>query len=826
MMWSEPHILEHIFSKNFMACLMNQAAKSDRYLHNAAVNSLLMIESVCRAHPEIIPTILKQLVGKKGAYDFSHKTHQKTVTKCLQHAEPVVGECLEILRKRLMKLEATDADKVTNYLHAYADYLSKLVAVATPNLQADSAIREPKSTEEGSGVLKELMLLAYSNVDHPIINCALTGAIRDVFRSHVEQAFSKMVKSPADSIIVCHTMQSVSADAIIMDKGLSKYRDDALSAMRQIIVREKTASPKKKSVYQGMGLLYAAAMSQLYAQDPDALEFLQDLTQINAKIDAKGFSEGEIPQGLPTFLVETLLSLLGRKSVFTRHISIKAFEAFANIIDIDALEILTGALFAEENERGYMSLFDSEFSRIEIDGLKESDESISEYESDNDQESDPNIAVQSEDAIMEVDSDVEFVDLETASNIEVSSDVDIRGKYDDDNVSTSKIERDREEEEKYIPNSGATEENLAALDDMLAKILRSRKDDDQQNSSQIEEDDSDSDMTDSAMLVLDEQIAEVFRQQVNSSNAINSIAKQTKEASGSGGGKSKIKQKEARNARETVINFKRRVLDLLSVFMRSRPLSHLTAELLVPILGAMDASTTNLVRSRAGQVVEEYWLSLVKARKSRATREATGAASVAGQRCDVQDGRNHSDTLVIQSLKENLTSILQLAEHNETIAFARAAAKAGRAVATTLIRAKEENSKINTINKSKESNKDTSKNEDEDDKDNILISYIDPLYHALRCKKLRGEAFTHDIFFEEYRVWRSGEHSSRWADKEVWLSTQRDSYHGIKSMGESVIEEEKKRKDGRIRDEKLNQKGQKGKKKKRAKKGKRRRKEN
>jgi DNA polymerase phi len=94
------HCVEKLFSKNFMNCLINQAGKEDRFLHRAAVKALKAIEAAANAEPAIAPTLLRQLLGKHGAYNFDQKTNSRTVDSVLRSVDPLVkSRALKSLRK-------------------------------------------------------------------------------------------------------------------------------------------------------------------------------------------------------------------------------------------------------------------------------------------------------------------------------------------------------------------------------------------------------------------------------------------------------------------------------------------------------------------------------------------------------------------------------------------------------------------------------------------------------------------------------------------------------------------------------------------------------
>ena len=87
-------LVKELFTRNFMTCLMNQAAKEDRYLHLAAVKSLKAIEQCVEKSPGLLIPVLEELFGKFGTYGFDQRTNSKTVEKLLQWATPENAEAL------------------------------------------------------------------------------------------------------------------------------------------------------------------------------------------------------------------------------------------------------------------------------------------------------------------------------------------------------------------------------------------------------------------------------------------------------------------------------------------------------------------------------------------------------------------------------------------------------------------------------------------------------------------------------------------------------------------------------------------------------------
>jgi DNA polymerase phi len=91
-------------------------------------------------------------------------------------------------------------------------------------------------------------------------------------------------------------------------------------------------------------------------------------------------------------------------------------------------------------------------------------------------------------------------------------------------------------------------------------------------------------MNDEQMEALDEQLENVFRQRKMASS----------------------KKKERKDAKETIILFKCRVLELLEIYIKQEHLKMLAVELVIPLLGTIRKTTSKQVSEKACSVVREY----------------------------------------------------------------------------------------------------------------------------------------------------------------------------------------------------------------------------
>ena len=125
-------------------------------------------------------------------------------------------------------------------------------------------------------------------------------------------------------------------------------------------------------------------------------------------------------------------------------------------------------------------------------------------------------------------------------------------------------------------------DELAALNAKLAQIVGTRPGnedlDAEDNSS------SDEDMTDEQMFELNESLENIFREQKKVTS----------------------KKTDKKDARDNMINFKCRVLDLLEIYVKQEHRNGLGLSLIVPILTLVRTTTSPLVSRKACDVMREY----------------------------------------------------------------------------------------------------------------------------------------------------------------------------------------------------------------------------
>ncbi|KAI0135031.1 DNA polymerase phi-domain-containing protein [Daldinia grandis] len=563
---------KELFTRNLMKCLMNQAAKEDRYLHRAALKSLQSIEKAVQASPELLLLVLNELIGKSGAYDFDQRTSTKTIENLLQWATPDNAKnVLKLLRDPVVVNDgvATDVEKLRQ---VYAGYVSKLATQAKPAPEASS---DNESTNVAELGVKELAACAYSVQKQ--FKPELSEKSRETFRRLLASTIGKVMRRRDDAEYLCNAVISVDPTAVNMGDEIKAERDSALKAIRKLLKASKKSDSKNAGASVGLALLYAITILQLYDGAPDAISILQDLERCSEKMKSKEGGSSEL-------LVEILLALVSRQSPMMRQISEQVFEAFTSQISSEALELLTEPLLAEENQKGYQALFENlEDEDVEMD---DGEESGSEDEAEDMDED--------EDEISELGSDVEFITLNDAEETANSDDDDDEEDEDED-----------KDEDKEVDQQGeADAKELADLDDALAKVLGSHRLD---KDKEADSSDNDSDMTDSEMMALDDKLVEVFKQRAKSTG----------------------KKKEKKDAKESVVMFKHRILDFIALYLKHEAANPLAFRLLLPLLEAVRSTTAKPLANKAVAAIDNFSKAYRKARAAGDKHQLDPAAQLA-----------------------------------------------------------------------------------------------------------------------------------------------------------------------------------------------------
>ncbi|KAI9736821.1 MAG: DNA-directed DNA polymerase [Claussenomyces sp. TS43310] len=170
------------------------------------------------------------------------------------------------------------------------------------------------------------------------------------------------------------------------------------------------------------------------------------------------------------------------------------------------------------------------------------------------------------------------VDEDDEDSDDLDSDVEVLEMNRQNGSEDEEEDSDDEGEDEEI---GEDDEEGRRLDEALAKALGTHSAD---QDLKEESSDSDADMSDSEMMALDTKLIEIFSQRKKQPN----------------------KKQEKKEARENIVNFKSRVLDLLSIYVKKQSANPAAFALLLPLLKTIRTTSAQTIREKAHGVIGAF----------------------------------------------------------------------------------------------------------------------------------------------------------------------------------------------------------------------------
>ncbi|KAI6813447.1 hypothetical protein KC332_g15275 [Hortaea werneckii] len=530
--------LRYILSQTVLRTVINHRGEANRTLFEAAKLPLDQIVQRTKQEPAVADSFFSPM-ALHGAFDQSTKS--KTIESLLQHADvEALQRIVATVNNLVVHPKTESSDQVDSRRRVLADVL----------LTALRSNREP-SRLLGQGqdlaawardVFHILTSFGYIAAE-PLPSPPLSEASRSIFRSRLMSCLnSVMDQSPstavAASTYVLNLLHDRRKEA---HKKLSKQAAETLRAARKHAQGMEGAG-NAGIAGQAYKLLFNLSMLQVYNEEIDSVEALQDL---NNTFDGKQ-SGGEATM----MLVELLLSFVSKPSALFRKLAEQVFAAFAAEMTSDGLQSLIDILEQKEGLSGQQALFQDQ----------------------NDEDA------RMEDATSEQQSEENGIDVEDMSDVELVNGEEAGSESDeseDDADDSSSSESD---------SAGASgEDEEAVFDRKLADALGTAKADEGS-------DDDESDMDDEQMMALEPHLTNIFKER-------------KKDAS---------KKQEGKDAKENIINFKNRVLDLLNIYVKGQYGQTLALDLILPLTILVRTTTSKPTSERAFAVLKQYFDSCSK----------------------------------------------------------------------------------------------------------------------------------------------------------------------------------------------------------------------
>lgn len=570
----DPSWVPILFSKNVMACLIQSLqTSSEGYLRKVILKVFDEYESFAKTTGATgVHNLVLGLLQGCDYSDFDSRTKSKIVSSLFE-VEPIhQGDLSDSLLHGLKEDPATEmpitkvAEKRKNILNVFSRAMCQAIRELASK-GSDSARNDDQQWDKITAVLVSLLDLrdaalrktgamvewdegSYVTLQEKISlmleACLAAGPEGQQCFLKVVAALQKNVKLEAEDAI----QQTLDASWKLF-KRLSA--DEAASTTKTL--DENTAQAR-----EGLKLLQALLLYEVYDGDEDAIEMLEDVTSMG-----EDFLAGHEKAKVADQILEIIISFVSKPSRFRRRACSLIFEAFTPFVSSEGIESICRILTTKESRVGQQELFENR------------DEDLEDSSGDDDNTAESG----------SIGSDVEIV----SEDENAESDNDSEGFSSDEDTDSNADADEGSDDESAA--SDDQEDEIAKFEGALAAALGTRKfnEDDMADlgSDANADTTSDSDMTDSEMMELDDKLAEVFRNQQSQTSA------------------QKLRKEEMKSAKETVINLKNRAIDLVELFFRTQHERGIECvKLLASVLQLAESTMTSQLANRGIKLVKAY----------------------------------------------------------------------------------------------------------------------------------------------------------------------------------------------------------------------------
>lgn len=547
-------LLRQLFTPNLTRCITNQRYRESNNLFDAAKVALNPVVARSKQDPSATAGLVQGLI-EQGAFDQATKT--KTVEILLSQANSeallsVVSVIQQLMRKpNITKAEQSQPDAQRRNL---ANLLVSIVRSHKDptELFVKHDIKQKNATPSAwlNLVFDIFIELGYCEpAESDEVSPALSDSTKSECRTRLSSCVKQLMSLPlADAASAVYGLLKA-----LRSSKRSYFQSTASKEMKALVKRTDKAIQDAQDKVAKTKNQSKASTAQAFA-----LLFAMSVFQIyNEEPDAVPVLEdlhacagdwGKNPDSA-SMLIELLLSFVSKQSKLFRDLAEQVFSTLAGSLTADGLQSMLDVLSQKESLSGQQELF---AQGEDGEGAEEDDGS------------DDGSAIDVEDM-----SDVEMVDGEAVG---VDGATESGSDDDEDGSDESSGDDDDEEEEE-------DEEELAAFDRKLAEALGTAGFDED-----ADEDDQDSDMDDEQMLAIEPALENVF--------------KEIKKRSG--------KKQDNKDAKENIVNFKNRVLDLLEIYVKTQYGNILALDILMPLSILIRTTTSKQTAEKANNILKNY----------------------------------------------------------------------------------------------------------------------------------------------------------------------------------------------------------------------------
>ncbi|KAF9969908.1 DNA-directed DNA polymerase [Actinomortierella ambigua] len=573
-----------VFTTNFMRCFVNNLSSEDRFLNKAAKHTMAAMHAVAEKNEAVRLTLVIQLLDKTPNFD--QLSRSKTVETLLGGLDVThIQQYLQYLRNSFLNHEGSDSDSaerskqiglrrqwaidqmfalfrnskvpreeswISSILQFYlinaffeikrADAKSKYVeAHALPKPELSTATRGYCKARFYS-MMAELSTMAplapkkAEEGEHANYSRKLNGTMLDgtFWCSYALSMITNLEKNKNFSPIVT------------LDERASEAKREALALINKIQDKSKKASKDIKAQYKAFELLFVQMVLQLYVEPEDSANILGELHECYNKVFAPPAKKS----------AGAAKASKKRKNAAEEDDEEEAEEEELQPVEV-ILDILLSflikpsALLRHVSEQVFVIFCD----KMTKTGLELLLSTLSTKDNKDDMFGEEGAGEEEHDHDHSDDEDDEENDEE---NDEEDEDEDEEDDEDEGESEDMEIDEDPEED---VPVDEDLRKRIAEALQMQNGAVGSSSN---ENSDEEEEELLDDDQ----MMAFDEKLSEIFKQK-------------------------KLAKTQERDAKQTLVHFKNKVLDLLELFVKKQSHNELVLELIVPLMSLVLVPSTS-----------------------------------------------------------------------------------------------------------------------------------------------------------------------------------------------------------------------------------------
>ncbi|OQO01784.1 hypothetical protein B0A48_12257 [Cryoendolithus antarcticus] len=545
-----------VFSPNVLRCIMAQRADSQRYLFEAAKAPLNHLISRAKQDSAVAGNAASSLI-RAGAVNFDQASKTKTMDTLLTHADhSKLEDVMKDLKTMILKpaLKAKDQGNAENARRNSADFMLAVVRSRKPAelfLGSFGTDYEPTPPQWLSAALNTLVEVGYWKLDKSLASPPISDVTRQVCRQRLSSIIGHVMRlslaqASRTLLLAVEHLRSV---------GENSYGYPNAGKETKALVRKTDKRMRDTSMYSMMLGVPGSGNSEDVPRAFVLLYAMAVLQVYNEDPDAGPALQdlhdcaGEWDKNSQSvsILIELLLSFVSKQSTLYRKLAEQVFTTFAASLTPEGLQSMLAVLAQRENLSGQQELFRNEEDEAEED------------------------SEEGNGAVIDVD---DMSDVELFNGEEVGA-----GASDDSEEEEEEDDEEEDEEDSESEAVDGDEEDLdavAAFDRKLAAAL---------GSAAMADDDDGSDMDDEQMMAVEPALQNVF--------------KELKMKSG--------RKQDNKDAKDTIVNFKNRVLDLLAIYVKAQYSNVLALDINIPLMMLIRETTSKTTAEKAFAVLKQYF---------------------------------------------------------------------------------------------------------------------------------------------------------------------------------------------------------------------------